>query len=133
MKLVFADTSYYLALVNPLDQHHAWAVEIADTFIDPIILTDFIVVELGNALARGKGRNLFTDLLQALKADVQVTIVPASTMLVDEGLELFSRRPDKDWSLTDCISFSVMSESEIQDVLTTDHHFEQAGFRRLGF
>jgi hypothetical protein len=37
-------------------------------------------------------------------------------------------RPDKEWSLTDCISFVAMNERNITDALTSDHHFEQAGF-----
>jgi predicted nucleic acid-binding protein len=51
--------------------------------------------------------------------------------LFDAGLELYSRRPDKEWSLTDCISFVVMEEHGLTEALTTDHHFEQAGFTAL--
>jgi predicted nucleic acid-binding protein len=51
--------------------------------------------------------------------------------LLDRGIELFSHRADKAWSLTDCTSFAVMQEEELTDALTTDHHFEQAGFTAL--
>jgi hypothetical protein len=51
--------------------------------------------------------------------------------MLDRGLTLFSRRPDKEWSLTDCTSFVVMQQERLTDALTTDHHFEQAGFRAL--
>lgn len=105
----------------------------AKSVVEPLTLSEFIVVELGNALARGKGRKLFLDVMNAIRSDRQVTIVAATSSLVGEGIDLFSRRPDKDWSLTDCISFSIMWEDEIEEALTTDHHFEQAGFRRLGF
>ena len=60
-----------------------------------------------------------------------MTIVPLSSELLDAGLRLIANRPDKDWSLTDCISFVVMTRYEIQEALTGDQHFEQAGFKAL--
>ena len=69
--------------------------------------------------------------LDVLLDDPTVTIIPASHDLFREGLFLYSRRRDKDWPLTDCISFVVMEDEEIHDALTGDHHFEQAGFRIL--
>ncbi len=44
---------------------------------------------------------------------------------------MLARRLDKDWSLTDCISFAVMQERSLTEALTSDHHFEQAGFTAL--
>jgi hypothetical protein len=58
-------------------------------------------------------------------------IVPASKQLFRAGFDLFSRRPDKDWSLVDCISFVVMKQRRLKEALTTDQHFIQAGFRAL--
>ena len=58
-------------------------------------------------------------------------IVPASQDVFEQGVELFENRLDKDWSLTDCISFIVMRERGLTEALTGDHHFEQAGFRAL--
>ena len=63
--------------------------------------------------------------------DPRVTIVPLSNSLHEEGLTLYSKRPDKDWSLTDCISFLIMEQNNLTDAAATDHHFEQAGFVRL--
>jgi predicted nucleic acid-binding protein len=69
--------------------------------------------------------------LAELKRDDSVHIVPPTLDLYDAGLDLYARRMDKDWSLTDCISFEAMRRHQISDALTTDHHFEQAGFNVL--
>ena len=71
------------------------------------------------------------DLIVALESDPKVRIVPADETLVREGFALYRQRPDKDWSLTDCISFVVMQREHITEALTADHHFEQAGFVAL--
>ncbi len=61
----------------------------------------------------------------------QLAVVPASHDLFDRGVDLFRRRHDKDWSMTDCISFALMEDEGMTQALTTDHHFEQAGFTIL--
>ena len=66
-----------------------------------------------------------------LLSDPSVTVIPASEGLFNRGRELFRSRPDKDWSLTDCISFVIMQDHGLRDALTGDHHFEQAGFVAL--
>ncbi len=58
-------------------------------------------------------------------------IVPLDAGVQTRGLKLYAQRPDKDWSLTDCISFLVMSDEVLTDALTGDHHFEVAGFNAL--
>ena len=57
--------------------------------------------------------------------------MPPTLELLEQGMDLYARRPDKEWSLTDCISFVVMSQNGLEEALTGDHHFEQAGFRIL--
>jgi predicted nucleic acid-binding protein len=66
-----------------------------------------------------------------LRNDPDAVIVPPSQELFDRRVELFGRRLDQSWSLTDCISFVVMEQQRIRDALTGDRHFEQAGFRAL--
>jgi predicted nucleic acid-binding protein len=70
-------------------------------------------------------------LIDRLRSDPSLTIVPTSELLFGRGLQLYSARQDKEWSLTDCISFIVMEEYGIHDALTGDHHFEQAGFHAV--
>jgi uncharacterized protein len=131
MTAVFADTSFYLAMVNSRDVAHALSVEVSERLHRPFLLTDFILAELGNSLSRVSQRRLFVELLPYLRSRPNVRIVQASRELLDRGFELFSQREDKEWSLTDCTSFVVMRDEGLTDALTTDHHFEQAGFTAL--
>jgi predicted nucleic acid-binding protein len=71
------------------------------------------------------------DLYRHIQLSPAIRVVPASRALLEEGISLYSSRPDKDWSLTDCISFVVMRDEGIIQALTGDHHFEQAGFKAL--
>ena len=66
--------------------------------------------------------------LDELRADPDALIVPGDDSLWERGRILFAQRPDKQWSLTDCISFVVMQDRGITEALTADHHYEQAGF-----
>lgn len=131
MNRVFADTSYYIALMGDRDQYHTQAVALAQTFDGAIVTTDFVLIEVGNWLSQDADRPAFVKLLEAISADPQTTVLPATRELFDAGRDLFARRMDKDWSLTDCISFAVMREKGLGDALTADHHFEQAGFSAL--
>jgi hypothetical protein len=131
MKPLFADTSFYVALLSPRDARHGQATELSQRLERSVVLTDFILLELGNALSGAGQRELFSRLVPHLHSDRNVRIIPASRDLLERGFELFSRRADKEWSLTDCTSFVVMREEELTEALTTDHHFEQAGFTVL--
>ena len=131
MTAVFADTAFYLALLNADDDLHPRAAQLAATLNVGMVTTAWILTEVLDALSRPESRKMVVGFIETLRADPQVTIVPASQDLFDRGFDLFKRRPDKGWSLTDCISFSVMEEGHIGESLTADHHFEQAGFRIL--
>lgn len=85
----------------------------------------------GHGLSRPADRLRFARLLDLLGAQPDVEIVPASHPFFAQGCELHARRPDKDWSLTDCTSFIVMKSKGLEAALTADHHFAQAGFSVL--
>jgi len=131
MTPVFADTSFYVALFNSCDAHHEKAVRLAKEMRCAVIVTEFVLLELANALSRTSSRRLFVELLPRLRADANVKIVAVSADLYERGFSLYANRPGKDWSLTDCISFVVMKEQGITDALTADHHFKQRGFLAL--
>jgi len=131
MKAVFADTSYYVAFLNANDAHHAAALRWSRRLRQPMVLTEYVLTELGSWLSVGPHRRHYPGLVRTLRGEPQTTILPASRELFDRGLDLFERRPDKEWSLTDCISFVVMRQRRIEQALTTDHHFQQAGFTIL--
>lgn len=131
MNRYFADTFYYLALISERDEAHAQTLELNDSLEGGIVTTQWVLTEVGDALARSDCRPLFLELLDVLASDTNTTIVEASPELFDKGVALFAERPDKSWALTDCISFVVMRELQLNQALTGDHHFEQAGFRAL--
>lgn len=131
MSAVFADTSYYVALLNPGDEFHLRAREQTEAIDGPLVTTEWVLLELANYLRKTENRHLFVALYEDLKSDGRVMIVPASTERFEEGVARYKDRPDKDWSLTDCSSFLAMERNEMTDALTVDHHFEQAGFTIL--
>jgi len=131
MKMLFADTAYFLALLNPADQFHRQARTLSLEPPNPMLTTEFILMEVGDGLSRQEYRGRFARLLGLLRAQADVEIVPASSKLFHLGCEFHAKRLDKNWSLTDCTSFVVMNERGLKDALTCDHHFEQAGFRIL--
>ena len=131
MTTVFADAFYYFALVNPADERHQQARDFTAAFTGKIVTTAWIMTEVGDGLARAVNRSLFLEMISELRADPDVLILPPNINLFEAGLDLYRRRHDKDWSLTDCISFSVMTQQRITQALTGDRHFEQAGFVAL--
>ena len=131
MNQVFADTSYYLALLVARDETHRAAVELTRQLRGQIVTTGWVLMEFANAVSKSRRRHYFPSLWDDLKQNPQMLIIPSNEALFDEGIELYRSRPDKDWSLTDCISFLVMERESITEALTGDHHFEQAGFTIL--
>jgi uncharacterized protein len=131
MEIVFGDAFFFIAWLNDRDEAHERAMALAVETGRLIVTTDYVLVELADALAETKRRGTIGAFFQLLRQSRTVEIVEASRGLLDKGLDLYAARPDKAWSLTDCISFVVMRERKIVEALTHDHHFKQAGFRVL--
>lgn len=131
MKLVFADTYYFIALLSESEPKRAQALEFATTFRGELVTTGWVLTELGDGFARPPERSAFVALCDRVAQNPHIRVVGCSDELLAAGLDLYRRRPDKAWSLTDCISFIVMEREGIREALTGDHHFEQAGFIAL--
>jgi hypothetical protein len=127
----FADTYFFVALLFENDEAHAEAQARAADLSERLYTSVWVLTEVADALAVPGRRERFLPFLQFLRANPLVTIVPAEQTLFDRAAALYDQRPDKAWSLTDCISFVIMQDCGLRDALTGDHHFEQAGFNVL--
>lgn len=128
---VFADTSWFQAILSTRDEHHEAAIEASRLQWERLITTEFVLLELGAAFSKPDDRSDFLLIDRMVRTRDDVLLIPATSELLQRGRDLFAARPDKGWSLTDCVSFVVMEEQKLTQALTTDHHFTQAGFHAL--
>jgi predicted nucleic acid-binding protein len=128
---IFADTFYFLALLDQRDAFHGKALRFASTHRGALVTTRWVCAEVANALGQSPIRIPAGRFIQKIAEDPAFQVVAGSDRLYDAGLALYIARPDKAWSLTDCISFVVMREEGLSKALTGDRHFEQAGFVAL--
>jgi predicted nucleic acid-binding protein len=132
MKQIFADTSYWIGLVNPRDQIHQKAIKVTQQLSSVRLLTtEMVLVELLNGFSDSPFRRAVAGMVLKLRDDRNVRIVPQTSEQFEVARERYQRADDKTWSLTDCASFQVMETEQIQAVLTHDQHFAQAGFETL--
>jgi hypothetical protein len=131
MIVQFVDTYYFLALVNSSDKDHVAAVERSRGRVGQLMTTTWVLVEFADALSAVDSRIRAARFIRGFEAEAFVEVVPPTREQFQQALGRYEQRPDKDWSLTDCISFLLMEERGITEALTADHHFEQAGFRAL--
>ena len=95
------------------------------------LTTELIFVEFLNSLSAVKYRHQATILVDKLRVSQQITVIQIDSFTFDTAYELYRTRLDKGWSLTDCASFIVMKDRQIDLAFTSDKHFEQAGFKKL--
>lgn len=134
MKLAFADTLYWVAIVRPRDPWRQQAVDArAQLGRVHLVTTDEVLTEFVNTLSVGGEylRGLAARMVQTIQLDPNAIVCAQSRQSFNSGLRLFEQRPDKGYSLTDCISMAVMKDMLITEVLTNDHHFTQEGFTVL--
>ena len=134
MSAIFVDTVAWIALANTRDSLHKVARATFDRLWEAntsFITSEFVLIELGNALSSPEFRLRTASFIESLKLSSAIEVVPSSPDLFDRGLKLFGDRPDKEWGLVDCISFVIMTERRVTEAFTMDRHFEQAGFKRM--
>jgi predicted nucleic acid-binding protein len=131
MRIVFVDTSFLLALAFRRDEHHEKALRLQQAYTGRLLTTEFVMVEFLDAMAPAAFRALGAAIWLRLANDPVTTVVPATTKVLSAGRQLYDARGDKDWGVTDCVSFAVMREYGITEAFTADHHFEQAGLKAL--
>ena len=131
MNEVFADAWFFIALLDERDSNHKRVSEYSQNNDHPLVTTRWILAEVGAALADSPNRAEVATFLAGAGIDDDMEVVTDSDEWYDRGLALFVKRPDKQWSLADCASFALMDERCIQQALTGDKHFRQAGFTAI--
>lgn len=135
MKQVFADTFYWLALQNKNDNWHSKVQEYSENSLEGtrIVTTESVLIEYLNGFSEfgSYHKAVAFSTTKSILEDANITVVNQNMDLFLRGLDRYSKRTDKGYSLTDCMSMIVMEEKGLTDVLTHDHHFTQAGFNIL--
>ncbi len=134
MTSVFLDTAGLVAVVNVDDHWHAPALAVWKDLHDRncrLVTTSLVLIEIGDGLSKIQHRNLAIDIYDRLRHAPHIEIVSIAPPIEERAWGLFRKRPDKEWGITDCVSFLVMQERFLADAFTVDRHFEQAGFNPL--
>lgn len=133
-KMCLIDSVCWIAILNANDELQ----EEADTEYKKLMKSGFhfvtstaVLNEVANALCKPKYRDSVVEFYKRLQKSQRVKIVFVDEKLWSSGWILYENRPDKEWSLTDCISIVIMQQQNIKDTLTNDKHFEQAGFNAI--
>jgi uncharacterized protein len=125
----FADTWFYVALLDRRDAHHSRATRIVNAMAGVSIVThDGVFTELLTHFAEDGAQARLRVAGQVRDSMRDGVVIPANRELFLLGLDLYASRPDKEWSHVDCMSMVLMEQRGIRHVLTNDHHFAQAGF-----
>ena len=124
---LFVDTLFIVALVNRRDQYYRQALDLADQYDEwPLLTTDAVLLEVGNALARNHKQEAVA-IIERLLAAVEIEIVRMTPDLFARAFAVYKQYQDKSWGLVDCLSFVAMREAKVNRALTFDRHFVQAG------
>lgn len=134
MTTTFLDTSFAIALCVRTDQHHERALELQRELKVAnmrMLTTEAVLFEIANSLRKATVRRVAAELIESLATDTSVEVVRVTESLFWQAIDMFRQALDKEWSLTDCVSFVVMRDRGLDSALTADRHFKQAGFRAL--
>ena len=128
---MFIDTSGLMCLFDARDNRHSSAVAYFDSTTTRLthsyVLAEFVAL----AIARRAPLSAALRFVKAFSSSSEVEVISVSRDAHERGMQLLFARTDKAWSLCDAVSFVLMGDRAIEDALTTDRHFDQAGFVRL--
>ena len=134
MSVVFADSGYWVALINPLDALRAGARRVsAELGAAKIVTSEMVLIEVLNHFSRlgPHLRGAAVDVIGEITNDPNVEVVELTSAFFNSAVVRYASRPDQRWSLVDCSSFMLMEEQGIRDALAHDIDFVQAGFNAL--
>jgi hypothetical protein len=134
VRAAFLDTNGWVALLNARDALHPTAATKWRSLGGQgyeIVLTDWVIAETGNGLARTAARAAFANAVERIRSSARARLIFVAPDLLDRALDMYAGRADKTWGLVDCASFTVMRNEGITEAFTNDLHFEQAGFTSL--
>ncbi|MDP2141532.1 MAG: PIN domain-containing protein [Gammaproteobacteria bacterium] len=132
MKVIFVDTGYWHAILNPKDNLHAKSKAVSSGLgKSRLLTTEMVLDELMAALSHVPERAIAIRGVEAILRNPNVEVVPQTSIQFRDAFEMYKKMADKEWSLTDCASFAIMQSRGISEALAHDHHFEQAGFTAL--
>ena len=133
MRKVFVDTVYWIAIANPKDQWNDEAKNAREQLGDVrLVTTEEVLTEFLTALSRSaRLRETAVKVVREILSNPNVKVIPQSRDSFQKGLKRYEERPDKGYSLQDCISMNAMNSESIIEILTNDRHFEQDGFTVL--
>ena len=134
MERVFADTGYWIALLNPRDDLHQKAAVISRQYTsNQVVTSEMVLAEFLNSFSDygPRLRQAAAKAVVSLRTTPQIIIIPQTSQLFEKALQRYQDMTDKSWSLTNCASFLIMEEERLTAALTHDRHFVQAGFQTL--
>ncbi len=128
---VFMDTYGLIAWINTRDAAHQRVKSYLDSYSGKIVTTEWVLLEFADAFSLSKSKPFAIEAIKRIHHLPMFLVVGFEPTVYQAGFDLYESRSDKDWSLTDCVSFVVMTQHGLSDALTADHHFEQGGFRAV--
>lgn len=128
---VFMDTYGLIAWINTRDAAHQPVKSYLHAFSGSIVTTEWVLLEFADAFSLSSLKPFAIEAIKRIHRLPMFVVVGYDLAVYQAEFDLYEARPDKDWSLTDCISFAVMTQRGLSEALTADHHFEQAGFRAV--
>ena len=134
MRAVFADACYWIALLLERDGFHEMATLLSmEMRYRQIVTTQMVLAETLNAVGRSgpAKRQAAVELVRDLERDRRIDVIEQTPEQFWDAVAFYNSRPDQDGGLVDCASFQLMTAHNIQEALTNDHHFTQAGFTIL--